>query len=319
VSGGARRAAVLGSPVAHSLSPALHRAAYAQLGLDWRYDALELAEAELPGFVARCGPEWAGLSLTMPLKRAVLPLLDEASAVVSLVGAANTVVRTDDGRWLGHNTDVAGIVAAVREAAADAGVRLGARAAGDAGDTGDTAAAVASGAAGVPLRSAGVGPALVLGAGATAASALAAVAELGCRSVRVLARRTGIAEAELGGLAEALGLSATFGPWPSVGERLPDVAEARVVLCTAPAAASDALMTAIPTTPGVLLDVSYAPWPRPLVSAWRAAGGAAVAGDVMLLHQAVGQVRLMTGCEPDVAVMRAALRAELALRTSASA
>jgi shikimate dehydrogenase len=288
VNGEVRRAAVLGSPIAHSLSPVLHRAAYAQLGLDWCYDAVEVAEAELAGFVAACGPEWAGLSLTMPLKRAVLPLLDEASELVHVVGAANTVVLGRDGRRVGHNTDVAGIVAALREAASGAGR---------------------------PLPSVDAGPAVVLGAGATAASALAAVAELGVRTVRVLARRAAVAEAELGGLADALGLSVGFGPWPDAGDRLPDAEVAAVVVCTAPAAAGDALVGAVPASPGVLLDVAYAPWPRPLVQAWRAAGGAAAAGDAMLLHQAVGQVPLMTGREPDVEVMRSALRAELARRT----
>ncbi|MCZ9343683.1 shikimate dehydrogenase, partial [Streptomyces sp. TRM76130] len=73
----ARRAAVLGSPIAHSLSPVLHRAAYAALGLaGWTYDRFDVDEAALPGFVEQLGPEWAGLSLTMPLKRAVIPLLD---------------------------------------------------------------------------------------------------------------------------------------------------------------------------------------------------------------------------------------------------
>ncbi len=281
-----RRAAVLGRPIAHSCSPALHRAAYAQLGLPWRYDAIEVGEAELAGFVQHCGPEWAGLSLTMPLKRAVLPLLDEASELVRLVGAANTVVLGADGRRVGHNTDVAGLVAAMREAAADAGTALGP----------------------------GPGPALVLGAGATAASALAALAELGCSAVLVRARRPTVAEAELAGLAEALGLPATFAPWPAPGEPLPGREEAAVVVCTAPAGAGDDLVPAVPASPGVLLDVAYAPWPRPLVSAWRSAGGAAVAGDVMLLHQAVAQVRLMTGLGPDVEVMRAALRTELAGR-----
>ena len=95
---GPRRAAVLGSPIAHSLSPCLHRAAYAQLGLNWRYDAIEVTQAGLAPFVAGLGPQWAGLSLTMPLKRAVLPLLDGASDLVALTGAANTVVLGPEGR-----------------------------------------------------------------------------------------------------------------------------------------------------------------------------------------------------------------------------
>ena len=86
------RCAVLGRPIAHSLSPAMHRAAYARLELDWTYDACEVGEQDLPAFVAGLDDSWRGLSLTMPLKRAVLPLLDEVSPVASQVGAANTVV-----------------------------------------------------------------------------------------------------------------------------------------------------------------------------------------------------------------------------------
>src|SRR4051794_13120797 len=99
------RAAVLGSPIAHSLSPALHRAAYRELGLDWSYDAIECDEVGLPAFVDSLDETWAGLSLTMPLKRAVLPLLDEMSEIATSTGVANTVLRRD-GRKRGDNTDV---------------------------------------------------------------------------------------------------------------------------------------------------------------------------------------------------------------------
>ena len=93
-----RRAAVLGSPIAHSLSPVLHRAAYAALGLTgWSYDRFEIDEAALPGFVQGLDSTWAGLSLTMPLKRAIIPLLDSISETASSVEAVNTVVLTDDG------------------------------------------------------------------------------------------------------------------------------------------------------------------------------------------------------------------------------
>jgi shikimate dehydrogenase len=104
------KAAVLGSPIAHSLSPALHRAAYAELGLDdWTYEAVECDEAALAAFVTSRGPDWAGLSLTMPLKRTVLPLLAYADPLAVIAGGANTVVFRPDGRY-GYNTDVQGIV-----------------------------------------------------------------------------------------------------------------------------------------------------------------------------------------------------------------
>lgn len=268
-----RRAAVLGSPIRHSLSPVLHRAAYVEFGLDWRYDAIECDEAGLAEFMAGCGRDWAGLSLTMPLKRAVLPLLAEVSSMAELVGAANTVVFGADGA-IGHNTDVRGIVEALRG--------IGAR----------------------------PGPAVVLGAGATAASAIAALVDLGCREMVVHARRPD-ATAELVALADRLDVTLVVSGWPV---RLPGRDEASVVVCTVPSSAGASLLGAVPSKPGALLDVSYAPWPPPLLAAWRAAGGAAVGGDEMLLHQAVGQVRLMTGCSPTVELMRAALQAELVRR-----
>src|SRR5579859_5144572 len=109
------KAAVLGKPVGHSLSPALHRAAYAALGLDgWSYEAIECDEVRLPGLLVGCGPGWAGLSLTMPLKRAVLPLLDHVDPLAAEVGAANTVVFFAGLRH-GHNTDVPGMASALAE------------------------------------------------------------------------------------------------------------------------------------------------------------------------------------------------------------
>ena len=266
----ARRAAVLGSPIAHSLSPVLHRAAYAELGLDWAYDAIEVDEAGLPGFLAGCGPEWAGLSLTMPLKRAVLPLLDSVSELVEVVGGANTVVFGPEGR-VGHNTDVIGIIGALRGIGAQPG------------------------------------PSMVLGGGATAASALAALAGMGCPDVVVCARRPDAA-AGLVTVAERLGLGLELRAWP---QRLPSRHEVPIVVCTVPAAASQPLVGRLAPEPGWLLDVSYSPWPPALVTAWAAAGGQAVAGDEMLLLQAVEQVRLMTGLDPDVATMRNALSVEL--------
>lgn len=273
VAGSVRRAGVLGHPIAHSLSPVLHRAAYAQLGLDWTYEAFDVDAAGLPGFLAACDDTWAGLSLTMPLKRAVVPLLDEASDLVRLTGAANTVVLGPHGRS-GHNTDVAGIVEALR---------------------------------GIDAHP---GPALIIGAGATAASALVALAELGCPRVLVLARRRGAGD-ELGPLACAVGVHLDVRDW---SHELPGREAAAMVVCTVPADASTPLVDAVPGAPGALLDVSYHPWPPPLVVAWRRAGGRAVAGDEMLLHQAAAQVRLMTGLAPEVAAMRAALHAEVAAR-----
>lgn len=258
------RAAVLGSPVAHSLSPLLHLAAYAALNLPWRYDAVEVPAAALPGFLDDLDGDWVGLSLTMPLKQAVLPLLTGRSWLVELTGAANTVLL-GDGRY-GENTDVAGIVAAVGE---------------------------------VPDLE--VERAVVLGAGATAASAVAALSQLGAGSVRLLARAPARA-AHLLELAERLGLPLTVEPLDLV-----DGPAADVVISTTPAGALDSLAVSVVGRPPVLLDVVYAPWPTPLAAAYLAAGATVVPGSSMLLHQAAAQVELMTGRPAPLTAMRAAL------------
>lgn len=255
------RAAVLGSPIAHSLSPLLHRTAYAELGLPWRYDAVEVDADGLPGFVGGLGPEWAGLSLTMPLKEAVLPLLDTVSDLAVAVAAANTVVLRD-GRRHGENTDVHGIVAALAEA-------------------GTTS----------------VRRAVVLGGGATARSALAGLARLGCTDVVLVVRSEPRA---------TLAAAARLGLAPRVTSWEPTVLEGcDLLVSTLPSGAADPLAGAAADVP-VLLDVVYAPWPTPLAAASR---GVVVSGLAMLLHQAAEQVRLMTGQDPPLAAMREAVRA----------
>lgn len=283
-----RRAAVLGHPVAHSLSPRLHRAAYAALGLDgWRYDAVDVTEDALPGFVAALDDSWAGLSVTMPLKHAVMPLLDHVEPLAGVVGAVNTVLVQPGGRrpvLTGANTDVHGIVAALAEGLA---VR---------------------GQAATPP--AGGRTAVVLGAGATAASALAALAELGCTTPVVLVRSVG----RTGGLARAahrMGVEPVLRP---LAEASAALARADLVVSTLPPHAADGLAAEFAgggagagAAPGVLLDVAYDPRRTALAAAWQSAGGVAVAGERMLLHQAVEQVRLMTGRPGPLDAMDAAL------------
>jgi shikimate dehydrogenase len=119
----ANRAGVLGRPIAHSLSPTLHRAAYQSLNLDWTYEAIDCGVANLPAVLAeRDG--WAGFSATMPLKHALLDVAAEVRPVAAGVGAANTLLPGPRG-WIADNTDVAGIVAALAEhAVAPAAVTL---------------------------------------------------------------------------------------------------------------------------------------------------------------------------------------------------
>ncbi|MFE6080964.1 shikimate dehydrogenase [Streptomyces virginiae] len=274
-----RRAAVLGSPVAHSLSPALHSCAYRVLGLDhWSYDRHEVDEPALPGFLARLrdraeGPTWAGLSLTMPLKRAVIPLLDEVTVRAAAVESVNTVLRTPDGRLTGDNTDIPGLVAALRER----GVHR-------------------------------VESATVLGAGATAASALAALAELGSGPVTVCVRGPERV-ARMRAWGERLGVDVRTVAWERAGAAL----AAPLVLSTTPKGAADVLARAVPARPGALFDVVYDPWPTPLAAAWSAAGGPVLSGLDLLVHQATRQVELMTGRGPaPLARMRAVGSAALA-------
>jgi shikimate dehydrogenase len=261
------RAAVLGSPIAHSLSPALHRAAYASLGLDWTYDAFEVTAEQLPTFMARVDGTWAGLSLTMPLKEAVIPLLDEVDTIARAIRSVNTVVPTRSG-WRGTNTDVYGMTQALREAGVDR-----------------------------PPRTA-----TILGAGATARSAVAALVDLGAARITVCARRPEAA-AEVAELARALGVAA------ATADLEPDraLAAADVVVSALPGEAARPWAAHAPTAGGALLDVSYHPWPTPLAAAW--GSGRVASGRAMLLWQAVEQVRLMTGREPSVLSMSAALPA----------
>jgi shikimate dehydrogenase len=281
---------VLGHPISHSLSPVLHRAAYRRLGLDdWEYGLLDVDEEQLVAVLERLRVErtsgvvpWAGLSLTMPLKRAVRPLLDSESDLAGVVGAVNTVIFTDRG-LNGDNTDVTGMV----------------RALGEAGAT-------------------DVEEAAVLGGGATATSAVAALQRLGCSSVTVHARRYATT-ASLREAAERLGVDVRVRGLD--GEDLLASAGASVVISTVPPSAADHLAATVAEVlcgtgrrRTYLLDVVYVPWPTALARHWSDAGGKVAGGLTMLVHQAAEQVRLMTGRTAPVEVMRAAGETELARR-----
>jgi shikimate dehydrogenase len=273
------RLAVLGSPVAHSKSPALHAAAYGILGLDWEYSAIDVAEGGLAAFVGGLDASWRGLSLTMPLKREVLPLLGERSALVDVVGAANTVL-IEGGVLRGFNTDVAGIVGAF----VDAGV----------GSLDDVQ---------------------ILGAGATAASVLAAASHLGATRALVSARTLDKAQALLP-VAQALGLDLTIRPF-GVMDRSMIIPSA--VVSTLPGGTPIDVPYPEPIRSGaVLLDVAYDPWPSALAASWSSVGGTVVSGLDMLLHQAIAQVRIfVTGDEagelPREAAVVAAMRSAVGL------
>lgn len=150
--------AVLGSPIAHSLSPAMHRAAYSELGLDWTYDAVEVDEDGLRAFLDTLNSSWRGLSITAPLKRALVLLADELDDEVGRLGVANTLVLAD-GRRTAHNTDVPGAVAALAEHGID-----------------------------------GAESVRIIGGGATAASFASVAARIGVRDVELFVREPARAE-----------------------------------------------------------------------------------------------------------------------------
>lgn len=265
--------AVLGNPISHSKSPLIHRAAYRELGLDWRYRAIRCGEAPLAAFLAGRGPEWRGFSLTMPLKDEAFRLATTLDPIAQLSGVVNTLHRLPEGGWAGYNTDVAGLAAAIQNAGLDA------------------------------TRT------LVLGAGATAVSAVLAARSLGAERVEVVARR---ADALTELVARFVGVTRAAGPelLPVAGTPLAHAAEGlrllsdmgqapTLIISTlpGPAGAQIELPAQLLGTP--LFDVAYDPWPSPLAERWRAEGTPAHSGIDMLVEQALMQVRIFTAGDPE--------------------
>lgn len=266
------KAAVLGSPVAHSLSPVLHAAGYARLGLTgWSYERFELQASNLPGFVAGLDADWRGLSLTMPLKEICLEVAEEVTPLARRAGAGNTLVRLPSGQWRADNTDVPGLVDALRPA----------------WDGDWTQAAI-------------------LGAGATGRSALLALAELEVPRVQVYARNGHKAEEFLAWAAAAVPelrvSSAPLELWSDGVEP--------AVLSTLPGGAADALTVPGPRA-GLLFDAVYAGWPTPLARTAAGAGMVVIGGLDLLVHQAARQFALFTGFPAPVEAMFDAGRAAL--------
>ena len=246
----------------------LHNAAYRELGIPWVYGRHDVVESRLAEVLANTTAADVGFSLTMPLKETALRLSDAFTVRAQRVGGANTLVRRD-GQWIADNTDVDGVVAAVQSA-------------------------LAPGATPKSLT--------ILGAGATARAVAVAAADLGVSNVVVAARREAPAKA-LAAIVSADGIKVSTVDWAKAGEHL----ASDVVISTVTAGAADWLHAAVPSSPGMLLDVIYAPWPTVLAAAWEARGGVVVPGTRMLLHQAARQIFLMTGVEGPVHSMRAAL------------
>lgn len=274
---GGTRLAVWGDPISHSRSPLLHAAAYEVLGLDWSYDRRRV---DAPGFAAALAgldAEWRGLSLTMPLKGVAHDVARTLDRRAQLTGAVNTLLLTEHGPR-GFNTDVGGIVRALEEQ----GVTSAARA-------------------------------RIVGAGATATSALVALRELGATAIDVVARRPEAVET-LAALGRSLGIVVTATPLAaSALESVP------VTIATLPgdAPVADAAADSLAEAGGLLLDVVYGHWPTALSAAWERAGRPATSGLGMLLHQAVLQVRVFVSGDaeaalPDEPAVIAAMRRALA-------
>ena len=234
------RLAVLGSPIAHSKSPLLHAAAYRELELDWQYEAIDVDEGALEPFFTNLDDHWRGLSLTMPLKRVVLPLLESVDPVARLTGSVNTVLLAG-GERRGFNTDVYGVWAALRGSGHTAFDRVA-----------------------------------IVGGGATAASVLVAVDQLGADEVTLFVRTAANAD-PIVRLGDALGLDVRVQP---IGSHV----EADVVVSTLP---GGVIHSSTFDTDALLFDVAYDPWPSALAAGWT---GPVVSGLEMLIHQAHAQV-----------------------------
>lgn len=275
-----RACAVIGSPVDHSRSPALHAAAYADLGLDWVYTRRDVPAGTLAAFVDSVtrdgidGLACGGLSVTMPGKAEALARADLRDERAVVLGAANTLVPAYDGErltgWSAYNTDVDGIIGAFADRA------IGAL---------DAARAV------------------IVGAGGTAAAAVAALRAMGAGEVGVVARN----HERASGLVlagERLGCTVRLLPWSALAAA---VEAADVVVSTVPPGVADQAAAARFRPGQAILDAVYAGGSTTLLDAATAGGAEAIGGVRMLLHQAVEQVRLMTGRRPSVEAMRAAL------------
>lgn len=261
------RGAVLGHPIGHSKSPALHRAAYELIGANYSYTAMDVDVPQLGELLEQVRREgsWYGLSVTMPLKNEAFALVDSCTEVARAIAAVNTIVcSTDDaGRThlLGDNTDVAGIAHALRHA----GVRDRPQAA-------------------------------ILGGGGTAVSAIAALTRLGAGNITVFVRSLAKADGLLQ-VAARLGTTVTLAPFDDAADAL---ARFDVVVSTLPPHGADALGAGLVrrgagVDGALLLDVAYDPWPSALGTAWEACGGVIVAGIEMLLYQGLEQVKLFAG------------------------
>ena len=254
---------VVGSPIDHSKSPAIHRAAYGVLGLDWDYGRLEVSKGGLRQVLDNSPEALSGFSVTMPLKEEATRAASWQDEFVRSTGVANTLARTESG-WNAYNTDVFGIVQAVSSV------------------TSETTKNVS-----------------ILGSGATARSAVAAVRLFAPQAKVRIAGRNRDAVRELTRYAKSLGLRAKAS---NLNSRA--AAKGGLTISTLPTGALDALAPKLEkrlqgNEGSALLDVAYEPWPSAAASSWLSAGGVAISGTEMLIWQAVAQLRIFVNDNPN--------------------
>ncbi|MCU9968154.1 shikimate dehydrogenase family protein [Mobiluncus mulieris] len=275
-------ALVVGDPVEHSRSPVIHGTAYQELGLKWDFVKHQLSAGQLGHFLDKLrtqpgfedGTACRGLAVTMPLKPEALTAATYVDGLAKVTGAVNTLVPAI-GEWAGFNTDVAGIVGAFRHAGFD-----------DAQTKSFTA--------------------VILGSGATAASGLAALRELGATRLVIVSRQpqaTGRAFAA----AQRMRLPVTAVTWQDTAGLASVLEQATLILSTVPAGAQEKLPLPQVANRAIVLDAVYDPWPSPVVTWARGCGASIVPGWEMLIYQGVAQVKLFTGREVNPAAIRPAL------------
>ncbi len=292
-----RNYAVLGSPIAHSKSPTIHKAAYRVLGLEWNYERHEVAKGTLRSFIEALDDSFVGFSLTMPLKEEAVRFADHLDEPARLTGAVNTLAKTQSlsgtSVWQGYNTDVFGIVQAVSQSPAFVGT--------------------------VVARE--ISDALVVGSGATATSAVAAIKQLAPNATVWLWARNHKTRSELKEFAEQLGLNAKICRNFARRAKLADL-----VISTLPAHSLDDIAQKLFNSKrfkpsGVLLDVAYQPWPSQIARAWIQNDKSVISGLEMLIWQAVAQLRIFVQQSPsdplpnEVAVVEA-MRHDAELNTA---
>lgn len=258
-----KKFAVLGSPISHSKSPLIHAAAYRVLGADWDYLRFEVVKGGLKRFIENEGSSFTGFSLTMPLKEDAFSFADVTDDISESTKASNTLVRIND-QWHAFNTDVFGITHAIKQTSA------------------------------LPIE-----VSLIIGSGATATSAMAAIAKLSPGSSVLLLARNKTTRLALSDFGRSLGLHVSY------ARRLATAAKkAQVTISTLPGGAMDVAAKKLAASrffkpAGILLDVAYHPWPSQLAEAWQVKNKKVVSGLEMLIWQAIAQIRIFKTGNPE--------------------